>query len=136
MPKTLTATSIVEQGFPFYSDSITYHYTVPGALVGKSAQVRVPAYEGAYLKLSSGGETKMIPWRPNEAALDLGETLEVEICITRKNTFGPLHLTDPRPGATGPHSFIPGSGQFSLEPVFIESGLLAPVELQPVMEKI
>jgi hypothetical protein len=129
MPNTLVPSSIVEQGLPFYSDSITYHYTVPEELVGKSAWVRVPAYEGAYLKLSSGGETQMVPWRPNEACLKMGETLDIEICITRKNTFGPLHLTDPRPGATGPHSFVPGPGQFSLEPVFIESGLLAPVDL-------
>ena len=71
----------------------------------------------------------MIPWRPNEADFTLGETLDIEICITRKNTFGPLHLKDPVPAGTGPHSFVPGPSQFSLEPVFIDSGLLAPVEV-------
>jgi len=136
MPERLAPSCITQQGFPFYSDSITYHFSVPEELVGKSAQVSVPGYEGAYLKLGSGDDTVMVPWRPNEACLALDETLDVEICITRKNTFGPLHLSDPRPGATGPHSFVPGSGQFSLEPVFIESGLLAPVELQPAKEKI
>ena len=99
------------------------------SLIGTTAQVRVPAYEGAYLKLSSGGESKMVPWRPNEARLTLGKTLAVEVCITRKNTFGPLHLKDPLPASTGPHSFVPGKQQFSLEPVFIASALLAPVEL-------
>jgi len=71
----------------------------------------------------------MVPWRPNEAQLTLGKTLAVEVCITRKNTFGPLHLKNPVPAGTGPRSFVPGKGQFSLEPVFIKSGLLAPVEL-------
>lgn len=130
LPENLAPGSIVGQGFPYYSDSITYHYPVPEPFVGRRTTVRVPAYEGAYLKVRSRGETRMIPWRPNEAELVLGDTLDVEICITRKNTFGPLHLKNPRPGYTNPGRFTPHAGQFSLKPTFMESGLLAPVELR------
>ena len=129
MPEKLMPESVVEQGFPFYSDSITYQYDVPEDMIGKNAIVRVPSYEGAYLKISSNGEQRMIPWRPNETTLKLGKTLDIEICVTRKNTFGPLHLKDPRPRGTSPGSFVPSDNQFSLDYVFIESGLLSPIEL-------
>jgi hypothetical protein len=129
MPGQFTPSSIVEQGLPFYSGNITYHYDIPEELRGQLAVVSVHAYEGAYLKIGSGNESRIIPWRPNRTRLTLGKVLDVEICITRKNTFGPLHLKDPKPRATGPHSFVPGPDSFSLEPVFIPSGLLAPVEL-------
>jgi hypothetical protein len=129
LPGKLLPSSIVKQGFPFYSDSITYHYPAPSHLHGQLAEVELPSYEGAYCRISSGGNTVLIPWRPNRASLTLGDTLNVEICITRKNTFGPIHLTNPRPGGTGPHSFVPGDKEFSLQPVLIESGLLAPVKL-------
>jgi hypothetical protein len=129
MPVTLAPSSIVEQGFPYYSDSVIYHYDVPADLVGRDVNVRVPAYEGACLKIGSGGQSKIVPWRPNEARLILGKTLDIDVCITRKNTFGPLHLKEARPSATGPGHFVPCPEQFSLEPTFIASGLLAPVEI-------
>ena len=119
----------MEQGLPYYSGNIIYHYDVPAELIGQTTIVEVPSYQGAYLKIGSGGEMQMVPWRPNHARLTLGKTLDIEICVTRKNTFGPLHLTDPKPGSTGPHSFVPGPKMFALAPVFIESGLLGPVGL-------
>lgn len=129
LPETLAPASLVEQGLPYYSGSVTYHYPVPPGMSGRHALVEVPSYEGAYLKIGSGGRTAMVPWRPNQAELLLGDTLDIEICITRKNTFGPLHLKNPRPHATGPGHFVPAPEHFSLAPVFIESGLLAPVQL-------
>jgi len=129
LPETLMPSSIVDQGFPYYSGNLVYHYYVPKHWTGKRATVEIPAYEGAYVKVMSGQEQKLIPWRPNRAVLTLGKTLDVGVCITRKNTFGPLHLKNPRPDATGPGHFTPGPQQFSLCPVFIESGLLAPVRL-------
>ena len=128
-PEKLAPTSLVEQGLPYYSGNIIYHYDVPAELIGQTTIVEVPSYQGAYLKIGSGGEMQMVPWRPNHARLTLGKTLDIEICVTRKNTFGPLHLTDPKPGSTGPHSFVPGPKMFALAPVFIESGLLGPVGL-------
>jgi hypothetical protein len=129
LPEVVRPDSIVEQGFPYYSDSITYCHAVPADLVGKTVLVRVPSYEGAYVKLRSGNACVMLPWRPNEACMTLAQTLEVEVSITRKNTFGPLHMKNAHPGFTGPGSFMPGTGQFSLEPVLLPSGLLASVEL-------
>jgi len=129
LPTKLNASNLVDQGFPFYSGGVHYEYDVPKELIGREVLLKVPSYEGAYLKVSSANKTKMISWRPNEVSLVLGENLELEICITRKNTFGPLHLKDPVPNATGPHSFVPGKDGFSLEPVLIESGLLKPVEI-------
>ncbi len=129
LPDTLKATSVVGQGLPYYSGNLIYHYDIPQDWVGQRATVEIPAYEGAYAKVSSGQEQKLIPWRPNRAALVLGQRLDIGVCITRKNTFGPLHLNNPRPNATGPGHFTPWADHFSLAPVFLDAGLLAPVKL-------
>jgi len=129
LPDTLKPASVVDQGLPYYSGNLIYHYDIPQDWIGQRATVEIPAYEGAYVKVSSGQEQKLIPWRPNRAELTLGQRLDVSVCITRKNTFGPLHLKNPRPNATGPGHFTSGAEHFSLAPVFLNAGLLAPVKL-------
>jgi hypothetical protein len=129
LKETIQSTDIVRQGMPYYSGSITYHFDVPPERVGQKTLVRIPAYEGAYVKLHSGDVSTLIPWRPNEAEMVLAEELHVEVCVTRKNTFGPLHLTQSRPNSTTPGSFVPSGEGFSLNPVFMEAGILGPIEL-------
>jgi len=131
LPEKVTLGDLVGQGFPYYSGSFTYTYPLSPDLMGKRARVVIPAYEGAYARVRSGGQEKLIPWRPNQATIEaLGAQLEIEVCVTRKNTFGPLHLKNPRPGSVGPGHFIVEGEAFSLEPVFIESGLLKAVGIE------
>jgi len=72
------------QGFPFYSGSILY--TVP--LPEGARKMRLPKIGGACAKV---GE-QILGWDPFEADLSShDQEVEVEVILTRRNTFGPLH---------------------------------------------
>jgi len=50
----------------------------------------------------------------------------VDVVLTRRNTFGPLHLVPKRSGAYGPGHWITGGKQWSDNYQLWEAGLLAP----------
>jgi len=139
LPETLVPGCVTNQGLPFYSGGIKYKIPLEGRCPqrpnsGVRNNLRIKNYEGALLKiLSKGKVVKRIPWLPNEADVtefldDQNPELELEIVLTRKNTFGPLHETDRTPAFCGPTSFITEGEAFSKEYVLYPAGLLAPLE--------
>ncbi|MDF7824515.1 glycosyl hydrolase [Pontiellaceae bacterium B12227] len=105
------------QGFPFYSGAITYRIPLPAG----AKTIRLPDFGGAYAKV--GG--KVLGWDPYEAEVS-GESVDVEIVLTRRNTFGPLHDAVPDRIHNGPDHWLTEGPEFSRNPVLIPSGLLAP----------
>ena len=56
--------------------------------------------------------------------------LEIEVVLTRRNTFGPLHEVPKRAWAYGPGNFLTGGEHWNDAYQLFETGLLA----EPVIE--
>ena len=71
-------------------------------------------------------------WHPYEVPvtdlLNSGDSLELEVVLTRRNTFGPLHQQPAKAGAYGPFSYVTEGDEFSEDYQLLPAGLLkAPV---------
>lgn len=117
MPQTVDAGDICLQGFPFYSGAITYH--VP---VREGAQlILLPQIGGACAKVNG----RILGWDPFEAGLSgSADPVDVEIILTRRNTFGPLHDAVPNRPFNGPFHWVTEGDDFSVDCVLEPSGLL------------
>lgn len=134
LPQRLRVGSLTEQGLPFYSGTVTYRVdtisiTVP---VGARVLLSFGAFEGACLKVRSTKGEALLLWPPYEAdvtqAVMEGSALEVDVILTRRNTFGPLHLLPTLAESYTPEHFITEGTAFSEAYCLIPSGLLqAPV---------
>jgi hypothetical protein len=119
LPPTLAPSDLTAQGLPFYGGAITYHLPIPTRqpTTGERAALLLPSFEAACAKVVSGPTPgKLIAFPPHQAdvtaALASGAaTLDLEVILTRRNTFGPLHQLPLRAGSYGPGNFITeGSG--------------------------
>jgi hypothetical protein len=135
LPEKLNTGDIVSQNLPFYSGTITYHIPVKDEWKGrKNIFLGIPGFEAACVKVSGKGSPKrMIAWQPYQAEIsDIvtgANEILVEVVLTRRNTFGPLHQLPLRPWAYGPFSFVSEGKSWSDNYTLIPSGLLADPEL-------
>ncbi len=104
MPQKLTAASITEQGFPFYSGSIIYELAedVRRKLRG-TVQIEFSDLPAA-LAVLHGAEKKRILFAPYRAKVC--DLQSIEMIFNRRNTFGPLHLPVEYKGNYGPETFV------------------------------
>jgi hypothetical protein len=128
LSKTLRLGDICRQGLPFYSGEISYELE-PHLLREKSVIVILDNFEGACVKLLSGGNpSQLIAWPPFQADItDLlrsGDSLEIQLVLTRRNTFGPLHMLPARADAYGPPSFTTTGKSWTDEYMLVPQGLL------------
>jgi len=136
LPEKINTGDIVSQNLPFYSGSITYHIPVEAEWKGrKDVFLGIPGFEAACVKISGvGSPVRMIAWQPYQAEVsDIvngANEILVEVVLTRRNTFGPIHQLPLRPWAYGPFSFVPEGESYSDNYTLIPSGLLADPELQ------
>ncbi len=131
LPTRLAPGDVTGQGLPFYSGRITYRLPMPsvphatgsvkldlGAFGGAAAQVRAPG--------ADAGE--LVAWPPFTADITAlapaHRELLCDVWLTRRNTFGPLHLTPREQPAIGPMSFRSEGAEFSREYQLFPSGLL------------
>jgi hypothetical protein len=130
LPEKLAVGDLSTQGLPFYSGAVTYRVPLgakPAA--GQRAFLVTPKFEGACVLAAPG---KIIPWPPYEAditteALQGGE-LSVQVVLTRRNTFGPLHQVPLRADGYGPGNWTTGGKGWSQNYQLYPAGLLeAPV---------
>jgi len=136
-PATLKLGDWVPQGLPFYAGSVRYRTTVRRPRIRKKDHLvlRVPSYAGTAVRVLVDGRTAgVIAWEPNEldiTNLFTGNTAEVEIEVVghRRNSHGPLHLTDPFPRWVGPGQFVTTGDAWSDDYQLVKCGLLAPPEL-------
>jgi hypothetical protein len=107
---------ICPQGLPFYSGKITYKVPLPEG----AKRLRLPSIGGACANVNG----QVLGWDPFEAEV-CGKVVDVEIILTRRNTFGPLHDTVKNRPWNGPDHWLTDGAEFSPEPVLIPSGLLS-----------
>jgi hypothetical protein len=124
LPERLALSDLAGQGLPFYGGAVTYCFT----LDSPASFLRVPACEAACVKVRSGGAERVLPWHPYEAELD-GPAVELEVVLTRRNTFGPLHQVPPRASGYGPGNWVTSGDGWSDAYQLWPSGLQAPVEV-------
>lgn len=145
LPDRIAAGDLVPQGLPFYSGKVTYRLdTHIKPQNGERVWVRLNGFDGACVKATSPGRfPRIIAWQPYEtdvteylqAASDVGlesglihepksgPALELELVLTRRNTFGPLHQVPLYTFVYGPDNFITEGENFSEEYMLVPSGI-------------
>ncbi len=115
LPEKIGIGDITNSGLPFYSDSIIYkmHSRYGGKL-------ELSKFGGAYAKVGS----TVMGFMPYECEVVQGD-FELEIVLTRRNTFGPLHQCGENITAYGPANFVTTGEEFSDNYQLVEQGLLA-----------
>jgi hypothetical protein len=104
----------VKQGLPFYSGAVSYRFSTDVKVVdGQHVFVEVPGFAGTMVRvLVNGKQAGYISWAPYELDItsllstDGSSEIILEVFSSRRNAFGPLHLSDPNPGSIGPDSFL------------------------------
>jgi hypothetical protein len=136
LPERLHVGDVTVQGLPFYSGAIRYKIPVDHRpRNGERVFIELPSFEGAVVRVSSGDYTsRLIAWQPYEADvtdyLSGKTTIHVDVSLTRRNTFGPLHLVPKRSAAYGPGHWTTGGKQWSDDYQLWEAGLLAAPRLR------
>jgi len=128
-PSHLKIGDICRQGFPYYTGRIQYQITLPRTSQ-KQRTFRLPAFGGAVACVNlPGHEPLVLPFKPHETTLPgPATTLVCEVVLTRRNLFGPFHLTPKKQNAITPASFRSSGEAYSLAPQLFPSGLLAAPE--------
>jgi hypothetical protein len=121
MPEKLEIGDICPQGFPFYSGKITYQVPLPEG----ATRLRLPEIGGACAKVDG----QILGWDPFEAEVS-GDTAEVEIILTRRNTFGSLHDTVQNRPWNSPDHWLTEGDEWSAEPILQPAGLLSALETE------
>ncbi|MFA5688646.1 MAG: glycosyl hydrolase [Kiritimatiellales bacterium] len=121
-PEKLNAGDICLQGFPFYSGGVIYRVPLPE----NARRLRLPAIAGACAKVNG----QILGWDPFEADVsDYTGAVDVEIILTRRNTFGPLHDAVKNREHNGPDHWITEGNDFSPVPILLPAGLLRSPEI-------
>lgn len=142
LPEKLAVGDVCSQALPFYSGGIVYE--IPADAVagmrteaGERVVLATPGIGGACARLLVADEEKaLIPWPPYEAEITefLGQNMALEIVLTRRNTFGPLHEFPLNKVAVGPGNFTTTGDHFRAAPVLVETGLLRAPEIRIMRE--
>lgn len=139
LPDRLAIGNLADQGLPFYGGTVSYelpydsfieqvmaHYESIG---GSSISLEIPAYEGACLRVGSpNAAMSTIPWKPN--VTDVSEIvfskapLWLDVVLTRRNTFGPLHMEPIYSSSYGPDHWLTEGDFFKEHYMLVPSGLM------------
>ncbi|HEY2343849.1 MAG TPA: hypothetical protein VGH90_12485, partial [Chthoniobacteraceae bacterium] len=112
LPERLETFDAAGQGLPFYSGKITYRLPLPDDATKESRlEIDLGKFGGAVAQIRAPGEEQgiLVCWPPyrvevSELAARHRELL-CDVWLTRRNTFGPLHLLPRDQSAIGPLSF-------------------------------
>lgn len=139
LPATLHLGDVCMQGLPFYTGRIRYQVPVPvGARV-----LSLPSFGGAVVTIRNGSDKESIlafPPYATELEAGPGGMLSLDVHLTRRNLFGPLHIVPKELSHTGPSQFRSVVGPFfegtrdkpgySVIPQLYPSGLLKAPEFE------
>ena len=103
LPQTLKIGNLVYQGLPFYSGKVRYLFDVPA---DQKFWLQLDAFGGSCTAAACGGE-RTVFWGSDPIPLhsDAARTLELELILNRRNTFGPLHRFPRKQPYIAPDSF-------------------------------
>jgi hypothetical protein len=132
LPTVLGPQCITGQGLPFYSGGVRYHVPLQEHIGGDERLfLEIPGHEGAVINLYDGTVLlHTLPWPPYEADItDLvrrgASHVTLEVVLTRRNTFGPLHEVHGT-GFCHPGSFITSGENYTDGCMLYPAGLLQP----------
>lgn len=111
LPERLHVGSVTEQGLPFYGADICYELPVEKS--ERNFLLGTDHFDAACIDVADGDCKQMIMAQPYAVNVSAGDerTLKLHYVLTRKNTFGPLHLTLPVNGG-GPETFVTTGDDF------------------------
>lgn len=107
---------ITEFGLPFYSDSIIYKMCAE-----HSGILTLGSLGGAYAKCGDA----IMGFLPYKCEVEKGD-FEIELVLTRRNTFGPLHQNEENITVCEPPSFVTTGDKFTEDYRLIRQGILEP----------
>ncbi|MFX3635043.1 MAG: hypothetical protein ACE3L7_02545 [Candidatus Pristimantibacillus sp.] len=139
LPDVLNVGCITKQGLPFYGGNITYipvvedHYIYMRFNADKKEDaasrliISFPSFEASCVKVRNGETETLIAWQPYEAEIkeQSDQSIEFDLLLTRRNTFGPLHQLPLLTASYGPGNWTTEGANFSDEYVLYPTGLLS-----------
>lgn len=125
LPEKLAFGNITSQGLGFYGGNITYH--IPVKTQGGKISVRSSRYRGVSQTVSvDGGESLPLIFAPYTAETNVsaGEhTVDITLYGHRRNSFGPVHLTDSKINQV-PGAWKKGGEYWTYDYMLCEEGIL------------
>lgn len=110
LPQTLHIGSVTTQGLPFYSGVVSYKVTgVPPSEEGQLRRVVFGGFEAACVHLRQGDKSHTVAFAPyvaDVADFDGRNPFWIDMVLTRRNTFGPLHFLPARNWAYYPDLYV------------------------------
>lgn len=153
LPGQLFLGGIEEQGLPFYGGTITYAMDgeqtssafaaladerATGVEGGRRTVLRLPSSQQAgCIRIRAGEIERILAWQPYET--ELGDSaaaasvsnasnesggIEIDLVLTRRNTFGPLHQLPLHTPHYGPPNWVTEGDSFSDDYVLLPTGLI------------
>ena len=130
LPGRLNTGDITGQGLPFYSGKITYRLE---GFEDKKVLVRLKNISGSCVKLL-GKEDQMIAFPPYES--EIRGLKGIQIVLTRRNTFGPLHQLPAIVEAYAPDNFVTTGENWSDGYVLLPYGLMKDPEFFEITDGV
>lgn len=124
LPKTLKIGDITSQGLAFYSGKVTYELR---GLEDKKVEVHAEGFEGSCLKLLGEDQETMIAFAPYKG--EVRGLKGIQVILTRRSTFGPLHQLPAKAFAYSPENFVTAGEEWSDAYVFLPQGLMKEPEI-------
>lgn len=115
LPAQLGIGDITSNGLPFYSGKLSYQLELEEG----NYEIELPGFGGACINLI-GKKTDIVAYPPYKEIVE--DLKEIQVVLTRKNTFGPLHVAMAYPDMEG--DFCTEGNQWSEAYRFIPAGLL------------
>lgn len=131
LPPHLHPGNLVSQGLPFYGGKVRYDYA---AISQGRYLLKMPKIGGACAVARWGNQSRPLlwPWQEVTLSLEAGQEWTLEVVLTRRNTFGPLHQFPRKQPYIAPDSFENGTApDYSLYP----TGLLRKFTLYPIKKE-
>lgn len=130
--KELAFGNIAVQGLPFYGGNITYH--VPVETKGGELSIRSSQYKGAMqsVTVDGGKEIPVIypPYTADLGAVEAGKhTVDITLYGHRRNSFGPVHLTDLKERWIGPGAWRSEGEKWCYDYMICEEGVMTTPEI-------
>jgi len=133
LPETLSVGDLAEQGLPFYSGEVSYLYPLTESSEYERIVCELSDFNAACGKITLGNSAAVIAFPPYRADFNVsGEntTLRIDLTLTRRNLFGPLHQKSKGNLMTAPVSYRTEGANFSREVQLDPSGLLSAPTVQ------
>ncbi len=135
LPNKLKVGDISTQGLPFYSGAVCYKINnLPKPAAGERIMLTMDGFDGGCIELNNEYAHQICGWLPYQLDLtqvaEKGDTAELNVVLTRRNTFGPLHALPALVGAYGPENWVTEGSSFTMDQyVLLPAGLTHQPEL-------